>query len=193
MNKIVIDPGLVAKHHGILDQHGFPTAPALRAWHRQYNKGASRKMAQQGKVFDALIVDAIQSTTIQERQDISDAFRTGEPLSIAALESGGINAMALLVASLVDAENPLVIEEGRLLFPSLLDCARFLLSRIVEYPVDNSPKSVDKPVDNLLITCGNPVDKHATYPQANDQKEEILSYPQSYPQAGMSYPQAGCG
>lgn len=137
------------------------------------------------KIFNDMITEAVFSTTNQERMEISEAFSAGRPMTVAMLESGGINPMALLVASLVDAENPLVIDDGRLLYTSLLDCARFLLARISE-TVDNP---VDNPVDKLLITCGEPVDKSATYPQVKVKKTAKTSYPQFYQHPVGSYPQ----
>lgn len=120
-------------------------------------------------VFDDQIVMAFQRTTVEQRELIARAFEAGQVVeSWGEFCKLGVLPVAIIVASLVDADSPLVFT-GRMKLkkPTMLELA-LLVSKLPQFStishssVDNSPKSVDKAVDNLLMGVDNykvPVDK----------------------------------
>ena len=139
--------------------------------------------------FEDEVIAAIRKTDIEERQMIAAEFENGARSYWPKVAARGIDPLALLVASLVDAESPLVMRGERITHGSLLDCAKWVVNYRPEFfqPVDNFVKTGDnshKTVDNVVE---NPVDKIASYPQFGAKKPKIASNLNSYPQPVDNY------
>lgn len=119
-------------------------------------------------VFDDEIVKAFQLTTVEQREAIARDFEKGRLDTWHEFDHIGTLPVALLVASLVDADSPLAFN-GRMKLkkPTMLELALLItklepLSTIAHSSVDNSPKTVDKSVEKSRISVDNlfmPVDK----------------------------------
>lgn len=147
------------------------------------------KLLREKARFEDEIIAAIRKTDIEERQMIAAEFENGSKSYWPKVAARGIDPLALLVASLVDAESPLVMRGERIAYGDLLDCAKWAVVYRPEFfqPVDNSVKPVDnsaKTVDNFV---DKPVDKIASYPQAGTERPKITRNLNSYPQPVDNY------
>ena len=75
--------------------------------------------------FEDEIIAAIRKTDIEERQMIAAEFENGSKSYWPKVAARGIDPLALLVASLVDAESPLVMRGEQIAHRDLLECAKW--------------------------------------------------------------------
>lgn len=156
-------------------------------------KPKSRLPTSPKEAFDDEIIKAFQLTTVAQREEIARQFEDGNLTPWTDLSKLEVDRMALLVASLVDADSLLVFN-GRMKLkkPTMLELSKIVsgLDKVAYSSVDNSMKTVDNSVDKLLLPVDKkqrPVDKieqlstsTESYPQPVGKQE---SYPQVYPQA----------
>lgn len=120
--------------------------------------------------FDEQIVEAIWNTTIQMRERIARRYEAGQISNL--IDIPGIHREAVLIASLVDADSPLVFRGYRLRAKRLYGLLKVLG---LSYPqtshssvdkttksVDNLSKPVDKSVEKSVEKSTHPVDKLST-------------------------------
>ncbi len=92
-------------------------------------KGSNyRKPTRKERRLNDAIIIAIQKTDIEEREFVAKEIEQGTTIVWPRMTRRGIEPLALLVASLVDAESRLVMREERLIHGSLLGVAKFVKS-----------------------------------------------------------------
>jgi hypothetical protein len=139
--------------------------------------------------FDEMVVEAIQATTIEDREEISREFEAGRILMAKRIagefpiiqdQDAHLPLQAVLIASLVDADSRLVFIGERLKAKRLLGLVE-KISKMPQYrqlmvfpqtshrsvekrpfSVDNSRKPVDKVVEKSVDKSTLPVDKLST-------------------------------
>lgn len=114
----------------------------------------------QRKVLDVFLNGC---TSIEERQGIAYAWCQGDHESyVVFAKEHKLLPIALIVAALIDTENPLLVRDGKLTTNELAGCAMLVLlieCRQLLKPVDKYPESVDKSVDKVVENWVLPVDK----------------------------------
>lgn len=148
--------------------NGFPDIDKIHAWHEKNNPrifGDHRTELQ--KLHDA-IVEAIQKTDIDERELVAYEFETGSRQLWPRILRREIDPLGLFVASLVDAESPLVMIRKKLLYSDLVGTAAFVTyyrPSFFRQPVDKSLKPVDKSAKTVDKPGDKSVDIFVSYPQ----------------------------
>ncbi len=126
---IKMNPALLARHEIETDPRGFPTACCLQAWHEKNNPHIFRPEER----FEDMIVQVFHKTDIEERELVSLEFEDGKAEFWPRVVRRGLDPLALIVASLVDAESRLVMRGEKLIHGSLAGCARFVVGKRAEW------------------------------------------------------------
>ena len=114
---------LLAFHGVNTDSRGFPTLSSLQVWHEKNNPHIFKT----NECLEDKIVQVFQKTDIEERELVSYEFETGETIFWPRVARRGLDPLALMVASLVDAESHLVMRGERLIHGNLRGCAEFIV------------------------------------------------------------------
>jgi hypothetical protein len=105
--------------------------------------------------FGDLVAYAFLMTNLAQRQEVADSWHKGIPRHEQYGKLLRIDPGALLLASLLEAEDNVVCDPtGR--------PRDYHYGRLFTLVVDNCPKPVDNPVDNSGVCVDNPVDKLGT-------------------------------
>jgi hypothetical protein len=146
--------------------------------------------------FDEMIVEAIWGTTIEMRERIARAFEAGQISPLMGLKIPKSSPEALLVASLVDADSPLVFVGEKLRARRLVHLIKPLskldqFAGIYTFPqtAHRSVEKTRKSVDNSALPVDKSVEKSV---EKSTQHVDNLSTIYAFPHIGSDF-STSCG